>query len=270
MKSGRPLASARPEAGECAYNLFRNQQRPEILCAVPENYPIPSFVSSEGWAYGGSLQSRDARPPGFCDRAATTGVRFNGFYLFQVTAAEWSAKTARQSSMSEVVSSPSTDAGAPIRQHFRNALLRLLAQHSSPDQVIEYVSRSAAGQNAAETQYADLLAALPFAVYTTDATGRITFYNEAAVALWGRRPVLGRDRWCGSWHIYSLTGAPLPHDRCPMAVAILEDRQVRGVTAIAERPDGTRVHFRPFPTPLHDANDNLVGAVNVLLDLGAA
>ena len=89
-------------------------------------------------------------------------------------------------------------------------------------------------------------------------------------ASWGRRPVLGRDRWCGSWHIYTLNGAPLPHDRCPMAVAIREDRRVRGVTAVAERPDGTRVHFRPLPTPLHDANDNLVGAVNVLLDLGAA
>ena len=55
-----------------------------------------------------------------------------------------------------------------------------------------------------------------------------------------------------------------------MAVAIREDRKVRGVSAVAERPDGTRVHFMPFPTPLHDANDHLVGAVNVLLDLGAA
>ena len=81
---------------------------------------------------------------------------------------------------------------------------------------------------------------------------------------------LGRDRWSGSWDIYTLNGAPLPHDRCPMAVAIREDRKVRGVTAIAERPDGTRVQFRPLPTPLHDAKDNLVGAVNVLLVLGAA
>ncbi|WP_372441290.1 PAS domain-containing protein [Microvirga arvi] len=119
-------------------------------------------------------------------------------------------------------------------------------------------------------RYADMLAALPFAVYTTDATGRITFYNEAAVALWGRRPVLGRDRWCGSWRIYTLNGAPLPHDHCPMAVAIHEDRRIRDVTAVAERPDGTRVHFRPFPTPLHDANGNLVGAVNVLIDAQVA
>jgi len=136
--------------------------------------------------------------------------------------------------------------------------------------VIEYVSRATEYRKSPETRYADLLAALPYAIYTTDATGRITFYNEAAVALWGRRPVLGRDRWCGSWHIYTLNGAPLPHDRCPMAVAIREDRKVRGVSAVAERPDGTRVHFMPFPTPLHDANANLVGAVNVLLDLGAA
>jgi len=136
--------------------------------------------------------------------------------------------------------------------------------------VIAYVGRFGADQIAGETRYAELLATLPCAAYTTDAKGRITFYNETAVALWGRRPVLGRDRWCGSWHIYSPNGAPLPHDRCPMAVAIRENRKVRGVSAVAERPNGTRVHFMPFPTPLHDANDNLVGAVNVLLDLGGA
>jgi hypothetical protein len=55
-----------------------------------------------------------------------------------------------------------------------------------------------------------------------------------------------------------------------MAVALREDRRVRDVTAVAERPDSSRVHYKPFPTPLHDANDNLVGAVNVLLTLGAA
>src|SRR5262245_26195072 len=33
-----------------------------------------------------------------------------------------------------------------------------------------------------------LLEGLPAAVYTTDAAGRITFYNAAAAELWGRRP----------------------------------------------------------------------------------
>jgi PAS domain-containing protein len=36
--------------------------------------------------------------------------------------------------------------------------------------------------------------ALPVAIYTTDADGRLTFYNEAAAALWGQRPKLGDDR----------------------------------------------------------------------------
>jgi PAS domain-containing protein len=239
----------RPEASDCAYNLFRNKQRPEIICAIPEDRPIPSFLGSEQWVYEGSLHPQDARPSGFDDRAASAGVRFNGFYLFQVTAAPGKAGSKGQSLGPKVDPLPEPETSLGVRQHVRKALLRLVAQQTSPEQVIEYLSRSTAGQKVAETRHADLLAALPFAVYTTDAAGRITFYNEAAVALWGRRPMLGRDRWCGSWHIYSLNGAPLPHDRCPMAVAIREDRRVRGVTAVAERPDGTQVHFRPFPTP---------------------
>lgn len=33
----------------------------------------------------------------------------------------------------------------------------------------------------------ELLGALPVAVYTTDAAGLVTAYNDAAVALWGAR-----------------------------------------------------------------------------------
>ena len=51
----------------------------------------------------------------------------------------------------------------------------------------------------------DLLEALPVAVYTTDAEGRITFYNQAAADLWGCRPEIGSDRWCGSWRIFGPT-----------------------------------------------------------------
>ena len=37
--------------------------------------------------------------------------------------------------------------------------------------------------------------------------------------------------------------------------------------AIAERPDGTRVPFLPYPTPLYDAAGALIGAVNMLVDM---
>jgi two-component sensor histidine kinase len=52
-----------------------------------------------------------------------------------------------------------------------------------------------------------------------------------------------------------------------MAIALKENRPVRGGEAIAERPDGTRVPFIPFPTPLRDANGRLVGAINMLVDI---
>jgi PAS domain S-box-containing protein len=113
----------------------------------------------------------------------------------------------------------------------------------------------------------ELLDALPVAVYMTDAEGRITYYNEAAAELWGHRPQLGSNKWCGSWKIYWPDGRPLPHDECPMAMTLKTGEPVRGVEAIAERPDGTRVNFLPFPTPLRDASGRLTGAINLLMDI---
>jgi PAS domain S-box-containing protein len=122
-------------------------------------------------------------------------------------------------------------------------------------------------ERAREGRFRQLLDALPAAVYTTDAAGRITFYNEAAVQLWGCRPELGKSEWCGSWRLFWPDGTAMPHDQCPMAIALREDRAVRGAEAIVERPDGTRVPFIPYPTPLHDRSGALVGAVNMLVDI---
>lgn len=112
----------------------------------------------------------------------------------------------------------------------------------------------------------DLLEALPAAVYTTDAEGHITFFNRAAVDMAGRVPQQG-DKWCVTWRLFHPDGSPLPHDECPMAIALKEGRSVRGAEAIAERPDGSRVPFIPYPTPLHDADGRLIGAINMLVDI---
>ncbi|MEZ0167749.1 PAS domain S-box protein [Microvirga sp. TS319] len=118
-----------------------------------------------------------------------------------------------------------------------------------------------------ERHVRELLDALPAAIYTTDADGRITYYNQAAVAFSGRTPTLGSDEWCVTWRLFTPDGTPLPHDQCPMAVALKEGRPIRGEEAIAERPDGTRVPFIPFPTPLRDASGRIIGAVNMLVDI---
>ena len=127
--------------------------------------------------------------------------------------------------------------------------------------------RSQAALRERERRFRELLGALPAAVYTTDAAGRITYYNDAAADLWGHRPPLGTSEWCGSWKLYWPDGTPMAHDECPMAIALNEDRIVRGMEAVAERPDGTRVPFIPYPTPIYDDADKLVGAVNMLVDI---
>lgn len=118
-----------------------------------------------------------------------------------------------------------------------------------------------------ERRLQELLAAIPAAIYTTDKSGKITYYNEAAVEFAGRRPAIGVDEWCVSWKLFWPDGTPLPHDQCPMAITLKEGRPIRGKEAVAERPDGTRVPFIPYPTPLRDADGNLVGAINMLVDV---
>ena len=91
--------------------------------------------------------------------------------------------------------------------------------------------------------------------------------TTSAVELAGRTPTLGTDEWCVTWKLYRPDGTPLPHDECPMAVALKEGRPIRNAEAIAERPDGTRVPFIPYPTPQHDAHGNIIGAINMLVDI---
>jgi PAS domain-containing protein len=98
-----------------------------------------------------------------------------------------------------------------------------------------------------------LLAALdelPAAIYVTDADGVITCYNPVCIAVAGRVPRLVQDRWCVTWKLYTEDGTFPLHDQCLMADAILRQMPVRGVSAVAERPDGTRLNFLPFRPPV--------------------
>jgi PAS domain-containing protein len=105
--------------------------------------------------------------------------------------------------------------------------------------------------------------------YLTDTDGKVTYWNRACVEFAGREPKLGRDRWCVTWKLYTMAGDPLPHESCPMAVALKQHQIVRNAIAIAERPDGSRRAFMPYPTPLYDDTGAMTGAVNMLIDVTA-
>ncbi|MCW3848801.1 PAS domain-containing protein [Sphingomonas sp. LB-2] len=132
----------------------------------------------------------------------------------------------------------------------------------------EFLLKSALGAISGPSEaMMDALDALPAAIYLTDIDGNVTHYNRACVPFAGRTPRPGRDRWCVTWKLFTAEGEALPHDRCPMAVAIKQGREIRGVEAWAERPDGSRVRFLPFPTLLFDDGGNVIGAVNLLIDV---
>jgi PAS domain S-box-containing protein len=145
------------------------------------------------------------------------------------------------------------------RRPRESTIERILAQDA-------VISLATDPSNAQAQQFRDLLEALPAAIYTTDADGRITFFNEACIEFAGRTPQIG-DMWCVTWKLFWPDGTPLRHEDCPMAIALKENRPVRDVEAIAERPDGSRICFMPYPTPLRDESGNLVGAVNMLVDI---
>src|SRR5262249_20078696 len=106
---------------------------------------------------------------------------------------------------------------------------RLLETH----QTVEGVPNEEALRES-EARFRKLLFALPAAVYTTDREGRITLFNDQAAQLWGRRPDIGKDLWCGSWRIFRPDGTPLPHDQCPMAAALREGRSIQGQEIVFE------------------------------------
>jgi len=118
-----------------------------------------------------------------------------------------------------------------------------------------------------ERKFREMIDALPAAVYTTDAQGRLTHFNHACVELSGRAPELGTNKWCVTWKLYYPDGRRMPHDECPMAIALKEGRVIRGTEAIAERPDGSRIWFTPYPSPLRDARGRIVGGINMLVDI---
>jgi PAS domain S-box-containing protein len=114
-----------------------------------------------------------------------------------------------------------------------------------------------------------VLAKLPVGAHACNAEGLIVYFNEKAVQLWGREPKLNdpADRFCGSLRLFSTGGAPLPHHECWMARALQHRRAYSGIEILIERPDGSRWLALAYATPFFDDRGELVGAVNILVDI---
>jgi signal transduction histidine kinase/CheY-like chemotaxis protein len=120
-----------------------------------------------------------------------------------------------------------------------------------------------------DTEFQGLLEALPGAVYTCDANGLITYFNEQALDLWGRAPKLNDpiDRFCGSLKLFAADGTAIPRDQCWMARTLKEGREYNGCEIVVERPNGQRRTVMAHANPIRDGSGTICGAVNVMVDI---
>jgi len=156
-----------------------------------------------------------------------------------------------------------------LGRHQSAEMLDVMARHDFmlPAPARGFSLRCPSPERAASDHFPGIVEAIPAAMYVTDAEGYLISYNKAAEGLWGYRPELGKQRWCGSWKFFLPDGTPVPLDQCPMATMLKTGRPAYGIEADIERPDGTRRHCAVYPTPLLDETGKLTGGINMLVDI---
>lgn len=131
-----------------------------------------------------------------------------------------------------------------------------------------HVARHESLSSQTQSRLQSLLSLMPTAVYTCDADGRINFYNPKAAQLWGRIPKLNdnQEKFCAVYKCWFEDQLTTP-EKTPMAAAVREGKAFRGLEAIIERPDGTKIPVMVNIDPLFDAEGKLAGAINVFQDI---
>ena len=106
--------------------------------------------------------------------------------------------------------------------------------------------------------------AIPVGMYILELDGTVVACNDTAVQAWGRRPELGAsEKYCGAHVLRYPSGEVMPHASAPPSVVIKNGGTVRDADVICEQPDGTLLLALVNVFPIRDADDNVVGAVNI-------
>ncbi|MEP6724338.1 MAG: CheR family methyltransferase [Bacteroidota bacterium] len=116
-------------------------------------------------------------------------------------------------------------------------------------------------------RFRTLVKELPAAVYACDLEGHITFYNDAAVKLWGRNPEKGIDKYDGFYKMFDYDGAPLSFDKSPVAVTLNKGHNASGKEIIIERRDGSRSFIKENTQPELSLSGTVTGVINMMTDV---
>jgi len=120
-----------------------------------------------------------------------------------------------------------------------------------------------------DVMFQRLLDKLPAAAYTCDSEGLITYFNHRAATTWGRKPKLNdpADRYFGSFRLFDRDGNAVDRDDCWMARALRDGKEYIGEEVVIERPNGSRLNVLAHANPFFDEQGQVIGAVNMLVDI---
>ena len=118
-----------------------------------------------------------------------------------------------------------------------------------------------------EERYRSLFASAPMAVFVCDRDGIIQHYNLRAAELWGREPVCGVERHCGSLKLWLPNGKRLPHAKSPIVEVLRTGAPARNVEVFIERPDGSRLRVLVNFAALKDPQGRISGAIASFVDI---
>ncbi|HSI68690.1 MAG TPA: PAS domain S-box protein, partial [Gillisia sp.] len=130
---------------------------------------------------------------------------------------------------------------------------------------MEYNTEPSPGIPTADLEH--LLNNAPVAFYICNGEGVITYFNNAAAQLWGRKPVEGKDHWCGAWKMFFPDGTPMEFEDSPAAKAIKSGRHPVETEVRIARPDGTYKNILVLPQVRHDNSGKVYEAAFTLVDI---
>ena len=112
----------------------------------------------------------------------------------------------------------------------------------------------------------ELASQLASATFIADATGELVFYNERAEEILGQTFAeagpMPAESWASLFRLEDLEGDPLPLERMPAAIALMERRPAHGKQWITGL-DGQRRLLSVTGVPLFASPTELVGMIAV-------
>jgi PAS domain-containing protein len=110
----------------------------------------------------------------------------------------------------------------------------------------------------------ELASQLATATFVADATGELVFYNEAAEEILGRTfaeaGTMPAESWTSQFLLEDLGGAPMPLERMPAGIALLEQRPAHAQFWITGL-DGQRRLLSVTAVPLFASATEFVGMI---------